>query len=78
VTDTTETEARRQWNEIVTFWAHGYVLRCDPAAPAGKRYSARPAGEDAALYAATPGALLDAIKDDASARRSFPEGRCAA
>jgi hypothetical protein len=56
------------WDEIVRTWGHAYTLSHDPDAIRGERYAARPLGTDTALNAATPAALLDAIKDDAAAR----------
>lgn len=57
-----------EWDEIVTTWGHAYTLTNDPDAPPDERYTARPPGTDTTLTAATPAALLDAIKDDAAAR----------
>ncbi|HEX3963080.1 MAG TPA: hypothetical protein VHZ03_41675 [Trebonia sp.] len=57
-----------EWDEIVTTWGHAYTLVHDPDAPPDERYTARPLRADTTLRAATPAALLDAIKDDAAAR----------
>jgi hypothetical protein len=58
---------------IVRFWGHACTFSHDPGQFPDKPYAAHRKDGRETIRAATPGELLDAIKDDASARPCTPD-----
>ena len=53
------------------FWGHAYTFEHDPGARSNERYAAYRRDGQGVIRAASPAALLDAVKDDIAAR-PFP------
>jgi hypothetical protein len=65
----------RQWDAIVRCWGNAYSFSHDPGGHPGEPYAARRSDWQRTLRAATPAALLDAIKDDAVSAPPAGPGR---
>jgi hypothetical protein len=65
-----DTDSTRLWQEIVSCWDSDYTFSVDSDKFPGEPYAAQRKDGEGTLRAASPGELLDDVKDDA-ARRPF-------
>lgn len=68
-----DTDDTRLWQEIVRCWGTAYTFSVDPDGFPDRPYAARRKDSQGTIRAASPGELLDEVKDDA-ARRPFGPG----
>ena len=64
----TSSTGASEFEAVVRFWGHAYIFEHDPGAHPSEPYAARRRDGQGTVRAASPAALLDAVKDDIAAR----------